>query len=97
MEEFEICNAIHHHRRAEIWYRGGLRVVEPHAFGVGGDGRPYLRAYQVSGHTHSRETGWKLFHLEEIEEFNELEDVFEKPRDGYLRNDPNMTKIYCEL
>lgn len=97
MEEHEICDAIHRRRRARIWYRGGYRVVEPHAFGVGDGGGAYLRAYQVSGHTHSAEQGWKLFHLEEIEEFKALEETFAGSRAGYMRNDPNMTKIYCEL
>ena len=97
MEEHEICDAIHRRQRARIWYRGGHRVIEPHAFGVGDGGGAYLRAYQVSGQTHSVDQGWKLFHLEEIEEFKALDETFDGPRAGYMRNDPNMTKIYCEL
>ena len=30
-------------------------------------------------------------------EFTTLENVFGDPREGYMRNDPTMTKIYCEL
>lgn len=97
MEGHEICDAIHRRRRVRIWYRGGHRVVEPHVFGVGDGGGAFLRAYQVSGHTHSAERGWKLFRLDEIEEFTILDETFEGPRDGYMRNDPNMAKIYCEL
>jgi hypothetical protein len=41
--------------------------------------------------------GWKLFHVDEIREFTAMEEIFEGPRDGYMRNDPTMTKIYCEL
>lgn len=97
MEEFRICNAIHHRHRARFWYRGGYRLVEPYAFGVGDGGHPLLRAYQVSGYSPSRETGWKLFQVDEIREFVETEESFDKPKHGYMRNDPNMTKIYCEV
>ncbi len=97
MQDHEICDAVHKHRRVQFWYRGGLRKAEPYAYGVGDGGRPLLRAYQVSGHSHSAAQGWKLFHVEEIREFTTLDEQFEGPREGYMRNDPTMTKIYCEL
>jgi predicted DNA-binding transcriptional regulator YafY len=97
MQEHEICDAIHKRRRVTFWYRGGLRTVEPYAFGIADGGRPILRAYQVKGYSPSRETGWKLFRVDEIREFTMLNETFEGPHDGYLRNDPSMTKIYCEL
>ncbi len=43
MEEHEICSAVHKRRRVRIWYRGGIRTVEPYAYGDGG--HPILRAY----------------------------------------------------
>lgn len=97
MEDREICDAIHRHRRVRFWYRGGLRTVEPYAYGVADGGHPILRAYQVSGYSRSREQGWKLFRVEEIEEFSILDESFAAPHEGYMRNDPTMTKIYCEL
>ena len=97
MEEHEICDAIHKRRRVRFWYRGGIRTVEPYAYGVGDGGRPLLRALQVSGHSHSREHGWKLFQVDEIKEFTVLAEAFEGPPVGYMRNDPTMTKIYCEI
>lgn len=97
MEEHEICDAIHKRQRVRFQYRGGVRTVEPYAYGVGDGGHPLLRAYQVSGYSRSRERGWKLFHVEEISDFTVLEETFEAPREGYMRNDPTMTKIYCEL
>ena len=51
MEEHEICHSIRKRRRVRFWYRGGVRTVEPYAYGVGDGGRPLLRAYQVSGHS----------------------------------------------
>lgn len=56
-----------------------------------------MRAYQVSGRSPSHEQGWKLFHVDEISDFAALQETFEAPRAGYMRNDPTMTKIYCEL
>jgi len=97
MEDREICDAVHKRRRVRFWYRGGLRTVEPYAYGVADGGHPILRAYQVSGYSRSRERGWKLFHADEIKEFTMLDEVFKDPQPGYMRNDPTMTKIYCEL
>jgi hypothetical protein len=97
MEDHEICQAIHHRRCLEFWYRGGIRKVEPYAYGVSDGGHPILRAYQVAGHSHSLSEGWKLFRVDEIHEFAVLDETFAGPREGYMRNDPTMTKIYCEL
>ncbi len=97
MEEHEICDAIRKRRQVQFWYRGGLRTVEPYAYGASDGGHPVLRAYQVSGFSHSLEQGWKLFRVDEIKEFHMTEATFDGPRQGYMRNDPTMTKIYCEL
>lgn len=97
MEDREICDAIHKRRRIRFWYRGGVRIVEPYAYGAADGGHPILRGYQVSGYSRSREHGWKLFHVDEVKEFTTLDEAFESPQDGYMRNDPAMTKIYCEL
>ncbi|TWB47693.1 WYL domain-containing protein [Nitrospirillum viridazoti] len=97
MEDHTISDAIHKHRRLRFWYRGGVRTVEPYAFGVADGGHPVLRAYQVSGFSRSLEQGWKLFHLEEMRDTTVLEETFDHPRQGYMRNDPAMVKIYCEL
>jgi predicted DNA-binding transcriptional regulator YafY len=93
----DICIAIHKRQRLQFWYNSGVRVVEPYAYGVGDGGRELLRAYQVSGFSHSREEGWKLFHVDEMHEIEILEEGFEEPRLGYMRNDPTMTKVFCEL
>ena len=97
MEEHEICDAIHKRRRVRFWYRGDVRTVEPLAFGVGDGGHPILRAYQVSGFRSPGEHGWEAFHVEEIKEFAILDESFENVRTGYMRNDPGMTKLYCEI
>lgn len=93
----DICTAIHQRRLLRFWYPSGVRVVEPYAYGVGDSGRELLRAYQVSGFSHSREEGWKLFHVEDMHEIELAEETFVAPRLGYMRNDPSMTKLFCEL
>lgn len=97
IDDSNIYTAVHERRLLKIAYRGGERIVEPYAYGVGDGGHPLLRAYQVSGYSRSREHGWKLFRVEEITELALLDETFPGPRDGYMRNDPTMTKIYCEI
>ena len=97
-KEHRICDAIHQRRQVKLTYRGGgPRIVEPYACGISDGAHPILRAYQLSGDSPTRDHGWKLFHLEDISHFEILEDGFDEPRVGYMRNDPTMTKIYCEV
>jgi predicted DNA-binding transcriptional regulator YafY len=93
----DICTAIHKRRLLQFRYEPGDRIVEPYAYGVGDGGRQLLRGYQLAGRSHSREEGWKLFRVEEMQDIVMLEDTFDAPRLGYMRNDPSMTKIYAEL
>ena len=93
----DICAAIHKRRLVRFSYDPGIRTVEPYAYGIGDGGRELLRGFQIAGGTRSREYAWKLFRVDEIRDLVVLDDTFEGPRDGYMRNDPSMTKIYCEL
>ena len=93
----EIHTAIHKRRLLQFYCEPGDRVVEPYAYGVGPGGRELLRAYQRAGQSHSREEGWKVFHVDELQNIFILDDGFEAPRLGHVRNDPSMTKIYAEL
>ena len=93
----EICTAIHKRKLLQFYCEPGDRIVEPYAYGVGPGGRELLRAYQRAGQSNSREEGWKVFHVEDLEDIFILDDGFEAPRRGYMRNDPAMTKIYAEV
>jgi hypothetical protein len=95
--DVDICNAIHHRKRLEFVYRECIRIVEPYAYGVGPSGHPLLRAYQVAGEAKTGVPAWKLFRMEEVAEIIVRDDGFSEPKPGYQRNDPAMTKIYCEL
>jgi predicted DNA-binding transcriptional regulator YafY len=92
----ELCRAIHERRSIRFGYEPGVRVVEPYAYGVGDGGHELLRAYQLAGDSYSREEGWKLFHVEKMSNIAVLDETFEEPKLGYMRNDPSMTLIYCE-
>ncbi|HEX9836706.1 MAG TPA: WYL domain-containing protein [Alphaproteobacteria bacterium] len=94
----DICDAIHKRKRLRLTYRGGARVVEPYAYGTDAGGAEILRGYQLSGHSESgAPRAWKLFRVAEIGEVAVLEDTFPGPRQGYLRNDPSMSSVYCEI
>jgi predicted DNA-binding transcriptional regulator YafY len=93
----DIYTAIHKRSLLRFYYEPGDRIVEPYAYGVGDGGRELLRGYQRVGQSRSAEEGWKLFHVDEIQDVVILEGTFEAPRIGYMRNDPSMTKIYAEL
>jgi len=91
-----ICDAIHGRRRMAINYRGGRRVIEPYVYGAS-ETHELLRAYQLSGFSPSRERGWKLFRVEEISEPELLDEKFDSPQTGYMRNDPAMEVVYSEV
>ncbi|MDQ7250501.1 WYL domain-containing protein [Dongia sedimenti] len=92
----EICAAIRQRRRLRFNYAGGERLVEPYAYGAC-ETHELLRAYQISGFSASRQSGWKLFRVEEIADLTVLDDVFGDPHAGYMRNDPCLEVTYCEI
>lgn len=92
------CDAIRSGRRLQFTYDGLPRVVEAHAAGVGSDGRPLMRAWQLRGGSRSSDpTGWRLFHVARIGDARLLEERSEAPRPGYVRGDPAIKRIICEV
>jgi predicted DNA-binding transcriptional regulator YafY len=92
----DIAKAIHERRRLRFFYDGGARVVEPYVYGAC-ETHELLRAYQVSGYSRSRASGWKLFRVEEIVDIALLDERFEEPHTDYMRNDPCMEVVYAEV
>lgn len=92
----DICTAIRNRQRVRLVYGGGSRVVEPYAYGAC-ETHELLRAFQVAGFSPSRERGWKLFRVEEIAEIQLLEEKFKDVHVGYMRNDPCLEIVYCEV
>lgn len=93
----EIREAIENRRLLEFRYDGGVRVVEPHCYGITSAGNEGLRAYQVSGHSTSGKMGWKMFDLANASAITILDQNFDGPRPGYKRNDRQMKRIICQL
>lgn len=82
-----VALAITQKRKILFYYNGGIRIVEPHAFGTDKNGKPKLRGYQVSGFSESgNPQGWKLFNVSEINSLQILEEFFQQPRTGYNPN-----------
>jgi predicted DNA-binding transcriptional regulator YafY len=88
-----LVEAIEGRRLVSIWYDPGVRVVEPHALGVGSDRQLLLRAFQVAGASASGQpVHWKLFRLDRIRDAKLSGGSFKKPRPDYKRDDPAMTQ-----
>lgn len=92
----EISTAIHQRQRLRFSYGGGMRVVEPYAYGAC-ETHELLRGYQTEGFSTSRARGWKLFRVEEISDLTRLDENFTEVRAGYMRNDPCMEVVYSEI
>jgi len=94
----KIINAIENYQILEFYYDGGIRIVEPHCFGVTTKGNNGLRAFQIEGYSKSGETiGWKMFLLSDIISLVVSDQVFLEPRTGYKKGDRGMSNIYKEL
>lgn len=93
----EIISAIQNQILIEFNYDGGIRIVEPHCFGITSKGNFGLRAFQVDGYSSTGKMGWKLFDMSKAKSLNLIEKKFINPRQGYRRGDSAMQSIYCEL
>lgn len=88
-----IPDAINKRLVLEVFYEPGMRIIEPHAIGIGSEGQILVRAFQSSGASASGEhLNWKLFRIEKIHNARLTGTTFEGPRPGYLRGDSAMTR-----
>ncbi|AGH95393.1 hypothetical protein [Pseudobdellovibrio exovorus] len=92
-----IVDAINNKKMIEFKYNGGVRIVEPHCYGISTAGNESLRAYQVDGYSSSDPKDMKLFTLSKASDISLLEKHFDGPRPEYVRGDSAMSHIYCEL
>ena len=93
-----ICDAINNRRLITFFYDGYSRTVEPHTAGIDKKGHEALRAYQIRGGSESGEfSGWKMFHVSEMQNISVLQEQFEGPRPKYKRNDSGFRNIRCQL
>lgn len=92
-----ICQAINEKRLLKFDYHGKTRIVEPHTFGVNKASNDILSAYQVGGQSDSGVQNWKLFLLDNVLNITILDDIFDGPESGYVRDDKRMARLYCQL
>lgn len=79
-------------------YDGFSRTVEPHTYGIGGKGHHAVRGYQVAGGSQSGEfVGWKLFHVNAMQDLSVLPGRFTSSRQGYKRDDKAFQTILAQL
>ncbi len=75
----------------EVEYPPGVRLIEPHALGIGSSGQTLLRAFQTDGASASGESPhWKLFRMDRMKSLSVTGQKFFGPRDGYKRGDRAM-------
>lgn len=94
----DILDAISDMKLIEFYYNGEYRIVEPHTYGISKTGNDVLRAFQIAGGSNSdKNTGWKIFRVDDMTNINISEDAFGGPRTGYKKGDSAMVRIYIEL
>ena len=88
-----ICKAINDRLLLGFIYKGAMRWVEPHTYGLKKNGIDGLCAWQRIGGSGE---AFRLF-LEPEMQFLELGEAFDFEREGYVRGDAQFVQIYAEL
>jgi len=85
-----IVDAIQNRKRLSFTYHGEHREVDPYAYGRDRNGHDSLRAFQVN-------TGWRMFHLSDVQGLSVGEVSPSPVHSEYRRNDRHMTHIYAQV
>jgi hypothetical protein len=79
-----VCKAIQERRIVRFHYEGGIRQVEPYAYGAAASGKELLIAYQIGGYsTPTTPPGWNLFEVSRMEGLIITNQVASGLRPGY--------------
>jgi hypothetical protein len=82
MDTGDLIDAVRDRRVVELVYRGGTRVIHPHAVYRSSAGTLCLDALQVSGESRSgRLPGWRVLKLMQITDVRVLEATFAREPD----------------
>ena len=93
----DICRAIREQRLLQLEYKGHLRTIAPHVYGIDSSGDEMLSGYQVGGGSVGGEqSGWKSLKVSGIRELSVTPKKF-TPRREYRHDDPAMIDIFCQL
>jgi hypothetical protein len=95
LEEFS--RAIGARLLIQFIYEGCTYKVEPHLLGRSLDKKDCLLGWIISSSGSIKELQWKTFLLDQIEQFEMLEERFCKQRPGYDPYDNTMSRIYYRL
>jgi hypothetical protein len=83
MDTGELADAVRTHHAVELVYRGGSRIVHPHAVYRAASGKLCVDGVQVAGASRSGSLpGWREFELMQIADVRVLESRFD-PDHGY--------------
>lgn len=96
----KICEAISNKQLIQFYYEGGIRVVEPHCYGIHKDtGKEVLCGFQTEGYSRSGGLpNWRFFIVDKISKLVVKNDHFTKPRPLYNPNgDKRMSTIFCNI
>ena len=82
----------------EFYYYGGVRRVEPYAYGIHKvTTNGVLSAYQVGGYSRSKKSlRWRLYLIKNIKDVRISDEKFNiSNRPRYTPNDSRMSIVYC--
>lgn len=88
-----IAHAIKEHRLLELRYHDVERVVHPHILGYVKHNELALSGWQIE----RTGSGWRLFHIAEINALRETKERFHHPAPGYNPRDPAFSRILTHL
>lgn len=91
--QITIALAIANHAVLTMTYDGKVRIIEPHASGLGTGQKPLLRAYQTAP-----EAGWRLFDVTKARDLNITSVKFKaRLEEGYRLADSAFEKIISQI
>ena len=95
----ELGAAIDERKEVRLVYGSDLtlRLVLPHAVGVGASGNPLLLAWQVGGGSRTTPTGWKHFALGKVRGFEVSDTTFRGVAPGYDPENTVLAKVWKAL
>ncbi|MFC1809016.1 hypothetical protein ACFL3D_02695 [Candidatus Omnitrophota bacterium] len=82
----------------EFYYHGGMRRVEPYAYGVHKEsGNEVVSAYQIGGYSKSKKMlRWRMYLLKNIKDVRLTDEIFDlSNRPHYQPKDSRMSLVYC--
>lgn len=93
-----IIGAIQDRNVLSFNYKGTVREVEPHTYGVNTAGHETLSCFQVAGGSKTgAPTDWKTFLISEMSGLSITSRGFSGPRPDFVRNAKTFSRIYAQL